>query len=90
MNPETPVAKTTRLGELPPLFFGRSMRVAFGLASVGAAFVFGVETLTVGGFAGLLVLGLSFLVGGLIGNPGCELSAIPNLLIPRSKQFHFS
>ena len=89
MNPETPVVETTRLGELPPLFFGRSTRVAFGLASVSAAFVFGVETLTVGGFVALLVLGLSFLVGGLIGNPGCELSAIPNLLLPRSKQFHF-
>ena len=89
MNRESQVAKTAGLGKLPPLFFGRSTRVVFGLVSLGFALAFGVESLTLGGFVALVILGLSFLIGGLRGNPGCELSAIPNLLLPRSKQFHF-
>lgn len=89
MDRESQVAETTSLSKLPPLFFGRSTRIAFGLMTLGAAFVFGVEALSIGGFVALVLLGLSFLVGGLIGNPGCELSALPNLVLPRSKRFHF-
>ncbi len=78
------------LGKLPPLAFGRAARVVFGLGSlVGAAFVPWSEG---GGIAGGLLLiffGLSFLAGGLMANPGCEVTALPNLLLPAEKQLNF-
>jgi hypothetical protein len=74
---------------LRPLVVGRSSRVGFGLAVFVVAFVFGTEPLGLGGLVALLFIGLSFVVGGLLGNPGCELSALPNLLLPRSKRVHF-
>lgn len=61
-----------------PQFFGRILRVVFGVATL-------ISLLFVG-FVGILAqvgiafLGVSFLVGGLMGNPGCELTALPNLL----------
>ncbi len=77
-------------GKLPPLAFGRAARVLFGLGSlVGAAFVPWGEA---GGVAGGLVLiffGLSFLAGGLMANPGCEVTALPNLLLPAEKRINF-
>jgi len=61
-----------------PLFFGRLLRVIFGVATLGTVpFLAEVGVL---GQIGLGALGLSFLVGGLSGNPGCEITAIPNLL----------
>ena len=78
------------LGKLPPLAFGRTARVVAGLGSlVGAAFVPWAEA---GGVAGGLVLiffGLSFLAGGLMANPGCEVTALPNLLLPAEKRINF-
>ena len=78
------------LGKLRPLAFGRAARVVFGLAAlVGAAFVPWDEG---GGMAGGLVLiffGLSFLAGGLMANPGCEVTALPNLLLPAEKRINF-
>jgi hypothetical protein len=78
-----------KLAELPPLLLGRVTRVAFGLGTLAIIPLVGVETLTVWGVAALLVLGLSFLVGGLAGNPGCEVTALPNLILPRAKRVHF-
>jgi hypothetical protein len=78
------------LGKLPPLAFGRAARIVFGLGSlVGAAFVPWGEA---GGIAGGLVLvffGLSFLAGGLMANPGCEVTALPNLVLPAEKRMNF-
>lgn len=78
------------LGKLPPLPFGRAARVLFGLAAlVGAAFVPWGEP---GGVAGGLVLvffGLSFLAGGLMANPGCEVTALLNLVLPAEKRINF-
>lgn len=78
------------LGKLPPLLLGRAARIVFGLGSlVGAAFVPWDEA---GGVAGGLVLiffGLSFLAGGLMANPGCEVTALPNLLLPAEKRINF-
>lgn len=60
-----------------PQIFGRLLRVIFGVATL----VF----LVFAGSIGLLVqvaiafLGVSFLVGGLMANPGCEITALPNL-----------
>ena len=78
----------TRLATLRPLFIGRLSRVLAGLVSVGAvAFVplYGFGFL---GAAALAVLGLSFLVGGVVGNPGCEVTALPNLFLRSDKKVH--
>ena len=78
------------LGKLPPLAVGRAARVIFGIGSlIGAVLVPWDEA---GGMVGGLVLvffGLSFLAGGLMANPGCEVTALPNLLLPAEKRVNF-
>ena len=49
-----------------------------GVATLAAASSLGPSELTVLGFAGLFLLGLSFVVGGVVGNPGCEITVLPN------------
>ena len=75
--------------EPAPLTIGRVSRVVFGLATFGVIVFVGPSTLGIIGTVLLGLLGLSFLLGGLVANPGCELTAIPNLLLPRSKRVHF-
>jgi hypothetical protein len=70
--------------ELKPLFFGRVSRMFFGVGTFVLIWAVGVDTLTFIGTGVLVFLGVSFLIGGLMGNPGCELTAIPNLF--RSKE----
>ena len=53
------------------------------LAYVGAEGVGSVGALLLG------FLGLSFLVGGLLANPGCEITALANIFLPRDKRMHF-
>ena len=77
------------LGKLPPLLFGRLSRVLFGVVTLAVAVALGSGGLGGFGFAALVLLGLSFLVGGLTGNPGCELSSLPNLVLPSDKRVHF-
>ncbi len=77
------------LAKLPPLLFGRLSRVVFGVATLAVAVALGSGGLGGIGFAALVLLGLSFLVGGLTGNPGCELSSLPNLVLPSDKRVHF-
>ncbi len=50
-----------------------------------------VGTEGVGPVGALLLgfLGLSFLVGGLVANPGCEITALANIFLPRDKRMHF-
>lgn len=74
--------------ELKPLVIGRWTRVLFGIGTFVLIAVIGPSTLTNWGTAALIVLGLSFVVGGLTGNPGCELTAIPNLFLPEKKKVH--
>ncbi len=78
------------MAKLPPLAFGRGARILFGIGALaGAAFVPWGEA---GGIAGGLVLvffGLSFLAGGVMANPGCEVTALPNLLLPAEKRINF-
>ena len=78
-----------RLAKLPPLFFGRVTRVLFGVASLAALTVLGVSTLGWTGATILAFLGLSFLVGGLMANPGCEVTALLNVLLPPARRMHF-
>ncbi len=77
------------LATLPPLLFGRLSRVVFGVVTLAFAVTLGADGLGRFGFAALVLLGLSFLVGGLTGNPGCELSSLPNLVLPSDKRVHF-
>jgi len=61
-----------------PRFFGRLLRIAFGVVTLAALFF--VDAFGVLGQLGRAVLGVSFLVGGIIGNPGGEITALPNLI----------
>ncbi len=77
------------LARLKPLFFGRLSRVVVGVAALTAVPFVGFEGLEILGAAALAVLGISFLVGGLMANPGCEVTALPNLLLRSEKRIHF-
>lgn len=82
------MSTSRRPAEIRPLTIGRLTRVLFGIGSFVVIAVLGTSTL---GFIGSLVvavLGISFVVGGLTGNPGCEITAVPNLVLPRSKRIH--
>ncbi len=74
---------------LRPLFFGRLLRTLVGAGTLGLTVYLGVDQLTVFGTLALGCLGLSFVASGLIANPGCELSALPNMLLPEQKRRHF-
>jgi hypothetical protein len=64
-----------------PLFFGRSLRILLGLALlVWLAFSPPSGFLLRGVLA---FLGLSLVVGGIMAYPGCEICALPNLLLRR-------
>lgn len=71
-----------------PLVVGRVTRIVFGVMSFVLVALLGTSTLGGIGAALLVLLGVSFIVGGLIGNPGCEITAIPNLVLPKSKRVH--
>jgi hypothetical protein len=74
--------------KLEPLLFGRVTRVLFGVGTFVLIWAVGVDTLTFLGTGALAFLGASFLIGGLMGNPGCELTAIPNLFRSKENQIH--
>lgn len=74
--------------KIEPLIFGRISRVLFGLGTFVLIRVIGVGTLTLIGTGALAFLGASFLIGGIMGNPGCELTAIPNLFRSKENQIH--
>ena len=69
-----------------PLFYGRLLRVTSGAAALGAAAMLSTEVLGGWGFAGLVFLGLSFIVSGFSGTAGCEVTAIPNLVLPAGRK----
>lgn len=76
------------MAKLKPLFFGRATRVLFGIGSFVLVVVIGSSELTIWGTIALVILGLSFLIGGVLGNPGCELTALPNLFLSKEKKVH--
>jgi hypothetical protein len=74
---------------LKPLFWGRILRVVGGL--VALYFALRLRGGSVGNdvFAALLaLLGVSFIVGGVVANPGCEITALPNLFIAQEKRLY--
>ncbi len=78
------------LATLKPLFVGRASRILAGLASLGAVAFVQLDGFGLLGGVALGVLGLSFLVGGIVGNPGCEVTALPNLFLRSEKKVHFT
>ena len=69
-----------------PLFFGRLLRVLVGLACfLSIPFVPYFEHSWLGVTA-LVFAGLTFLVAGIRANPGCEITALPNLFLPAKRQ----
>ena len=73
------------LARLKPLLVGRVSRVVFGLGAFAWIWI------APPGWVGTAVLagfGLSFLIGGLVANPGCEITAIPNLFLPEARRLH--
>ena len=69
-----------------PLFIGRLVRVLAGLALlVGVPFVPDIEYRWLG-IAALVLAGATFIIAGARANPGCEITAIPNLLLPPDRQ----
>jgi hypothetical protein len=82
------MSERRNLATLPPLFFGRLMRIVTGLVALGVIPFVGTDQLGFWGVACLGFLGLSFLISGIMGNPGCELTALPNLALPTAKRVH--
>ena len=74
--------------QLKPLLLGRLSRVLFGLGTFAVIVFVGPEELSLWGTLALGLLGVSFLVGGLVGNPGCEITALPNLFLSKEKRVH--
>ena len=83
------MAERRSLAKLPPLLFGRVARVLFGAGVLYWTAAEGMEELGLTGYTVLILLGLSFLIGGAVGNPGCEVTALPNLFLPKDNQIHF-
>ena len=76
------------LSTLEPLLVGRATRVLFGIATFVLIAIVSVESLGVMGTGILCFLGVSFLIGGIVANPGCEITAIPNLFLSEEKRVH--
>jgi hypothetical protein len=76
------------LAVLEPLFFGRVMRVFCGIGCFILIWIIGVDTLTLIGVVALAILGVSLIIGAIVRNPGCEITAIPNLFLSKKKQIH--
>ena len=71
-----------------PLFFGRLLRVLAGVAClVGSPFGPTCEDTWLGVTA-LALGGTTFIVAGIRANPGCEITALPNLFLPSDRQLH--
>ena len=67
------------------MLFGRGLRIVAGAFALAAAIIVGPF-----GLWGLLLffIAASFIVGGLMANPGCEITAFPNLLLSAEKRLH--
>ena len=71
------------------MLIGRVSRVVFGVAVIATVFFADVLQVSLLGALALVLLGSSFVIGGLLAIPGCELSALPNLILPEKLRFTF-
>ncbi len=83
------MAERQSLAKLPPLLFGRAVRVVLGVGTLYWTTAEGMDSLGEIGYAALIFLGISFLLGGVLGNPGCEITSLPNMVLPKDRQVHF-
>lgn len=82
---ETPQPAT----HLKPLLIGRLSRIVFGLAVIYCGIkLWHQNPAAIIASLAVLLFGLSFLIGGLIANPGCEITALLNVLRPKEKRVH--
>ena len=73
---------------LRPLLFGRIFRIAAGLACLlSIPFVPAFEYTWLGVIA-LVIAGATFVAAGVTANPGCEITALPNLFLPARRRLH--
>ncbi len=70
--------------EEQPLLFGRLLRVTSGLGLLAWLVISPPHGLFWQGV--LMFLGVSLLVGGVMAYPGCEIWALPNLVLRRRMQ----
>ena len=71
-----------------PLLFGRLLRAAAGVAClISIPFVPPFEYTALGVLA-LVAAGVTFIIASITANPGCEITALPNLFLPRQRQIH--
>ncbi len=75
---------------IKPLLFGRIARVLSGIGMFFVVWLITPQKLTLFGSAALMFLGVSLFVGGIMSNPGCEITAIPNLFLSNEKKLHCS
>lgn len=74
---------------LKPLLIGRLSRTVFGLAVIYCGIRLWHQNLpAIIASLAMVLFGLSFLIGGLIANPGCEITALLNVLRPKQKRVH--
>jgi hypothetical protein len=82
-------ARATMNSNLQPLFFGRLTRIIAGAVLIYFAVHFwGDSALQLILALALVFLGVSLTVGGIVANPGCEVTALPNLVLPPEKRLH--
>jgi hypothetical protein len=67
--------------ETPPLLFGRLLRILSGLALFAWLLISPPSGLPLR--LVVLFFGISLVVGGVMAYPGCEVMALPNLLLRR-------
>jgi len=76
----------SELRHLKPLFFGRLLRIAAGMACfVSIPFVPAFENAWLGSLA-LVLGGIVFVTAGILANPGCEITAPVNLFLPPERR----
>ena len=79
------------MASLPtPFFIGRTLRVLAGLYFCYQAFAVLNSPIQLGELVGAALLGLlafSLILGGLIANPGCEVTALPNVVLKKKWNF---
>jgi hypothetical protein len=69
-----------------PLFFDRLLRVPAGLACFPAIPFVPVFEHAWLRILALALAGLTFVVAGIRAKPGCEITALPNLVLPAHRQ----
>jgi hypothetical protein len=85
-----PKCGTPLLNQAKPSLIGRTLRVLAGLYFCYWAFAVLEPPIELGELVGAILLGLlalSLILGGLTANPGCEVTALPNVILKKKWNF---